>query len=213
MIKPIIMLIAMSGMGASSGVQAQSLSGDIGIYNKYLDYDLFPLTDQPVIQGSLYAGVTEECSLMAWSSHGIATSEGGELDVGAICYVPIVEGTVTLYGLRSFLRGAADAWTIAAGYEYGGADLTVEQYFWDGNPDGTRIIAGYTHEGIEGLIMRPLLTYETGLGVAEMLAGGLAAEYALTGGVSLTARGLAPLIKDKSGLRTAELQFGLRHSF
>lgn len=205
-----------SGLAAglfAANAQAQDISGDIGLYNKYLDFDVFVLTDEPVVQGALYATVSDECSAMAWGSHGISTREGGELDVGAICYVPAGDGTVILYGLRSFLRGFQDAWTIAAGYSYGGADLTVEQYFWDGNPDGRRFIAGYTHTGIDRVVLRPMLTYETGLGIPRIFAAGLSAEYRLEGDVSLVAMGFVPLVEDDPELRTGQLQLGVKYTF
>lgn len=206
-------LILVAAGTAPAPALASKISGEVGIYSKYLDYDLFVLTDEPVVQAGLYAQVSEECTAMAWGSHGTSTSAGGELDVGVRCQVPLGKGAASAYALRSFLRGYRDSWTIAAAYHIGGAEMAVEHFLWDGHPSGTRISASYRYSGIDKLTLKPVVAYETGLGVADMLAAGLNAEYALTGELSLVALGLVPLVEDESGFRQEEFMVGLRYGF
>ncbi len=150
------MKVLVAGLAALAVVvcgpaRAQHLSGEIGIYSKYLDYDLFVLTDEPVVQAGLNAQVSEACTLFAWGSHGVATRVGGELDLGAVCGIAVGETTVSFMALQSILRGMRDSTMLSVRLARGNLDLNVEQYLWAGNPDGTRIYGGYRVSPVNGV--------------------------------------------------------------
>lgn len=202
------------GMMLDDPAQAQKISGEVGLYNKYLDYDVLVLTDEPVVQAALYAQISDECTFMAWGSHGVATRVGGELDVGPMCEFEVADKTkISVYGMRSFLRDFQDSWTVSAGISHGPAALTVERYYWDNNPNGWRMYGSYTLRPTGQLTFQPLLVYETGLGLPDIVAGGANAEYALTPELSLVAMGLAPLHEGKGDFRKAQLLVGTRLTF
>lgn len=197
-----------------SVAMAQSVSGEIGVYSKYLDDDLFPLTDEPVVQAAVFIDVSDNCSLDAWGSHGLATKEGGELDLGASCRFNIDEKTeVEVIAYRDLLRGFDDMTELSVGITHGPLNITVTQFVWDNNPDATRIVAGYTIEATEHLSLRPMVAYETGFGEDDIVAGGLRAEYALTKQFSLVGLALTPIKKGSNDTRGTEASIGIRFSF
>ena len=91
--------------------------------------------------------------------------------------------------------------------------LTVEQYVWDANPDGTRIYTGYTFKPAEALTLHPMMIYETGLGVPDILVAGADASLELGGDLSLYGMALVPAAKAKGDERKARAQVGLRYQF
>ncbi len=192
---------------------AQNISGTVGLYSRYLDYDLFVLTSQPVVQAVVYAEVSEACSLMAWGSHGLSTRVGGEIDVGGFCGVDIGGTHVTATALRAFTRGARDTSIASLRFDRAGFDLTVEQYVWDANPDGTRVYTGYTFKPAEALTLHPMMIYETGLGVPDILVAGADAALDLGGDLSLYGMALVPAAKANGDDRKARAQVGLRYQF
>lgn len=199
---------------APSAVMAQSVSGEVGIYSSYLDDDLFVYTNEPVIQAGVYLDVTDNCSLDAWGSNGIATKVGGELDLGASCRFSLSEETeVEVVANRILLRGDDDITEISVGVTHGPVDVTVSRYFWDNNPDAFRIVAGYSFEPTEKLSLRPMMTYETGFGEEDILAGGLSAEYALTEQLSVVGLAVTPIKKGSEDTRGTEANIGIRFSF
>lgn len=192
---------------------AQDISGTVGLYSRYLDYDLFVLTSQPVVQAVVYAEVSEACSLMAWGSHGVSTSVGGELDVGGFCGLDIGGTQVTATALRAFTRGSRDTSIASIRFDRAGFDLTVEQYVWDANPDGTRVYTGYTFNPAEALTLHPMMVYETGLGVPDILVAGADASLALSKNLSLYGMALVPAAKANGDDRKARAQVGLLYRF
>lgn len=211
MLRFVLGCLATLAIFPSGPARADALSAEVGLYSRYLDYDLFALTAEPVIQGGLFLQASEACQILAWGSHGLATSVGGELDVGAYCGTDIAGTTVTVGALRSFLRGLPDATTLSFGLARGGFDLTAEQYFWV--KDGTRIYGGYTWQASGRLKVHPMAAYETGLGLTDILAAGASAELELEKGVSLVALGLMPIVKADDDFRSSELMVGMRYRF
>lgn len=192
---------------------AGPLSGDVGVYSRFLDYDLFPLTDEPVVQAALYYGVSKECEALVWGSHGLETAVGGELDLGLYCSLEFGDVTATVGGLRSFLRQTPDATTLSVGLTYAGFDITAEHYPLPTQEDGTRIYGGYAAKPFSTLSLYPMLVWETGLGVPDIFAGGVRAELELAGSSSLFALALVPLARAEDDGRSSELALGLRYRF
>ena len=206
-------ILAALALLAPSALRAQDVSGTVCLYSRYLDYDLFVLTSQPVVQAVVYAEVAEACSLMAWGSHGLSTRVGGELDVGGFCGMDIGGTHVTATALRAFTRGSRDTSIASLRLDSAGFDLTVEQYIWDANPDGTRVYTGYTFKAVEALTLHPMMIYETGLGVPDILVAGADAAVELGGDVSLFGMALVPVAKANDDDRKARAQVGLRYAF
>lgn len=207
-----LQLAAAFALASTAPCRADGLRGDIGLYSRYLDLDLLAPTDQPVVQGGLYYD-HKSCFAFAWGSHGLATESGGELDIGAYCSV--AAGPVTLTGgaMRSFLVGTNDVTTLSLGFAAAGFDLTVERYLWPGNPDGTRVYGGFALQPARRLTLRPMLVYETGLGLPDILAGGLSGEVTLGARLSLTALGLLPMASGPGLERSAQVMAGVKLGF
>ncbi|GGZ03311.1 hypothetical protein [Novosphingobium colocasiae] len=197
---------------AHAEAETDAWTGDIGLYSRYLDYDLFPLTPGPVFQGALYYQFSKGCQGMAWGSHGIEKSTGGELDLGVYCSLEVAEVTVTAGALRSFLRRVPDSTTVSFGLSHANFDVTAERYVMPG-PDGTRIYGGYTAQPMNGLTLYPMLVYETGMGLPDLFGGGLRTELDVVEDVSLFALALLPITKGDGDTRSSELAVGIRYSF
>lgn len=193
---------------------AQSVTGEIGVYSSYLDDDLFVYTEQPVVQAGVYLDVTENCSLDVWGSHGFSTKAGGELDLGGSCRFNIDKKTeVEVVASRVLLHGTDDITELSVGVTHGPIDVTVSRYFWDNNPDATRVVAGYTIEATEQFSLRPMVVFETGFGEDDIFAGGLRVEYALTDNLSLVGLALTPIKKGVDDTRGTQASIGLRFNF
>jgi hypothetical protein len=193
-----------------SAAMAQSISGELSLHRQYLDDDLAVYTNEPVVQAGLYLDVSEQCSLDAWGSHGLATSEGAEFDLGASCRFTLSPETeVEVVALRSFLHGVEDITELTVGVTHGALGITVSHYLWDNNPDATRITVGYTVEASEKLSLRPQLVYQTGFGEADVAGGGLTASYKLTDQLSLVGTVLTPF----TGERNTEANIGISYTF
>jgi hypothetical protein len=197
-----------------SVAMAQSVSGDIGIHNRYIDEDLFVYTDKPVVQASLSLDVSERCSINAWGSHGISTKAGAELDLGTSCSFSLDEKTsVKVAANRFFLHDSDDMTEVSVGITHGPVDVTVSRYLWDNNPDATRIITSYSIEAGDKLTLGPLVMYETGFGEPDILTGGLSAEYKLTNRLSLVGLAVVPIKKNEWDERSAQASIGLTFNF
>lgn len=206
-----LVLIACAGSLALTPtiVSAQSLSGEIGVFNQYLDDDLLPLTDKPVVQAGLYIDVSENCSLDVWGSHGFNTSMGGEGNAGISCRIKSGEMEVEVAANRLFLRGLSDITALSISATRGPIKVEVEQYLWDNNPDATRITAGYNIDVTEKFSLRPSLVYQTGFGERDVFGGGASASYAITKNLSIVGTLLTPF----SGDRTTQGSVGLNFTF
>jgi hypothetical protein len=211
--KGLVSVMAVLVAAAGSPSHAKALSGDVGLYSQYLDYDLFVLTDEPVVQAGLNAQISEACTLMAWGSHGVATKAGGELDLGALCSVGVGDTTVSFMAMQSILRGVRDATTVSVRLARGNIDLNVEHYLWAGNPDGSRIYGGYRFSPSKTVSLHPFAAFETGIGAPDIFALGLDASLALTADVSLVGLAMVPLARRRGDPRKAELSTGIRYSF
>lgn len=206
----IVVAVASALIVAPSAAMAQSVSGEIGIHSAYLDDDLFPLTDEPVVQAGLYLDVSDNCSLDVWGSHGIATKVGGELMAGGSCRFNFSEDTeIEISAYRDFLIGFDDITEMSAKITHGPIDATVTQYFWDNNPDATRFTVGYTIKASDKLTLRPSLVYQTGFGEDDVAGGGMRATYAITDQLSLIGTVLTPFAGD----RNTEASIGLNFTF
>ncbi len=192
---------------APTAVNAQSISGEIGVFNQYLDDDLLPLTDKPVVQAGIYIDVSKNCSLDVWGSHGINTSQGGELDVGGSCRFTAGETEVEVSANRLFLRGLSDITALSISATRGPVKVEVEQYLWDNNPDATRVTAGYNIDVTEKFSLRPSLVYQTGFGERDVFGGGASASYAITKNLSIVGTLLTPFSGDRSTQGSVGLNF------
>lgn len=150
-----VLLAALPG-----AAHAQAISGDVGLYSRYVDEDLFVFTNEPVVQASAYLDVSDRCSIDAWGSHGIATKVGAELDLGASCRFSLADTTEREVAVaRNFLQGTPDLTAVTASIQRGAFDLTVSHYLWDRNPDATRVVAGITLKANEAFNLRPHVVY------------------------------------------------------
>lgn len=183
---------------APAAAKAQSISGEIAIHSQYLDDDLLPLTDEPVIQAGLYLDVGDHCSLDVWGNHGFNTSMGGELDLGGSCRFSSGDTEIEISANRYILRGTSDITAVSISATHGPFDVTVNQYLWDNNPDATRITAGYSFEPIDKFTLRPSLVYQTGFGERDVFGGGITGTYAISDQLSLIGTVLTPFKGDRS---------------
>lgn len=191
-----------------TAVSAQSLRGEIGVFNQYLDDDLLPLTDKPVMQAGLYLDVSENCSLDVWGSHGINIRQGGELDVGGSCRFTAGETEVEVSAKRLLLRGLSDITELSVSAKHGPIDVTVTQYLWDSNPDATRVTAGYNIDITDKFSLRPSLVYQTGFGEdRDVFGSGASASYAITKNLSIVGTLLTPFSGDRSTQGSVGLNF------
>lgn len=209
-----IVAIAAAFIAAPSATMAQSVSGEVGIHSNYLDDDLFVYTNEPNVQAAVFYDFSDHCSLDVWGTHGLATSTGSEIDVGASCRISLAKDTeVEVIAYRDFLTGDDDMTEVSVGVTHGPVNVTVTQFIWDNNPDATRVVASYTLEPSEKLSLKPMLAYETGFGEADILAGGLKATYALSDQFSLVGQVLTPIKKDGADERTTEVSVGIKFTF
>lgn len=199
--------IACCTAAVPAAVQAQPLSGDIGVFNKYLDDDLLPLTNQPVAQANVSLDLGKGFSINSFATHGLSTSRGGEVDLGGSYDFTVGEFEFNIAADRYFLRKLSDMTAVSASVEYSGVDITVSHYIWNQNPDATRIVAGYTVEASENLSLRPMVTYQTGFGERDVAGGGMSVSYAFTENLALTAKALTPIKGDRDTQASVGLQF------
>lgn len=192
---------------APTAVNAQSVSGEIGVFSQYLDDDLLPLTDKPVIQAGVYVEISDKCSLDFWGSHGFSTSMGGEGNAGISCRIKNGDTEVEVAANRLFLRGLSDITTLSISATRGPVEVKLEQYLWDNNPDATRITAGYNIDVTEKFSLRPSLVYQTGFGERDVFGGGASASYAITKNLSIVGTLLTPFSGDRSTQDSIGLSF------
>jgi hypothetical protein len=184
------------------GVQAQNVSGEFGFSSMYMDGDLFALTKEPVVQAGLYLDV--------WGSHGVATSEGAELNLGASCrFNPTEDVEVEVSGYRDFLIGFDDMTEFSVSVVWGSFAAKVIHFVWDNNPDATRFLAGYTIAWTDKLLIRPNLVYQIGFGERDVFGGGMTVTRTLGKGWAITGTVMTPLAGDRS----AQVAVGLNLIF
>lgn len=196
--------------GISTEAAAQEVSAEVGFFNKYLDEDLYPLTDEPVVQAGLYMEISQNCTLESWVSHGINTNEGAELDLGGSCHLAVsddIEVTASIY--YDILKGP-DIVEMSAGITYNNFEVTSTYYSWS-YEDAFRTVASYNLEATERLSIHPLLAFETGFDSPDILGVGIGAEFELRDDVYLITRVMTPLFGGSD--RTTQGLVGLNYTF
>lgn len=228
--KYVLVAIAMSLFGVTK-VQAQvtlaggsmpfsemEVEGGLSLWNQNVLDDLFvqtPQSDGPVVQGWLSVPIPESaCALEFFGSHGVQSSHGAEIDLGAKCTAELGDKTTAnVVVSRYLLHGMRDMTELAFGLNHGNFDVAVTRYFWDRHPDATQVQAGYKIPATQQLSARLSATYERGFGEPDILVGGVGAVYQVRDNFSLNGTLRVPLYSGPGDHRDTRFMFGAEYIF
>lgn len=211
-------LLALAATTATSAYAEEAtplVTGGVTVKNIYVFSDLYVQTDAPVVQGWASLNVSDKCSLDVFASHGLDTSVGREVDIGASCRFDIAKDVhASVTASRYLLGGSPDIMYLQATVAYGPVDLAVEHYIVDGpNQPATRVKVAYTIKPAKKLSVRALVAYEHGFDLPDILVGGAEASYAITDHVSFDAVVYAKLHEGAGGTRNTRGVVGLTYNF
>ena len=193
------------------------ITGGAALDSKYVFSDLYVQTNSPTAK--VYAAVNlrdlglSNCTADFFAAHGLTTKVGREVDLGASCSFLLAEGIEASLGIsRYVLGGLTDITTLQGTLKAGAFDVGLTEYVVDGGEDdAAKIEVGYTLTPTKALTLRPLVVYEHGFGLPDLLAAGAEASYALTDRFSLTAAAYTPI--SGAGPRKTQAVVGVSFSF
>jgi hypothetical protein len=216
----ISLVTAASAVAGTQDAKAQEVS----LVSSYITDEGFNLSGSetedriaPAVQGSLSREINEHCSADIWGSKTLASKVGDELDVGVSCRFEINDDVeVEASAEHWFLAGDdINAFSISASKKVAGAgkiDVGVEHYLWK-QQDGTRVQVGFSPTVIESFDLRFVGTYETGLGLPDIVTMGATAQLHLDDRWSIGVQAVLPVHRVAGDPRNWQVATGVTFRF
>mgnify|MGYP001557821626 FL=1 len=184
------------------------LSGGMDVYDKYLFDDLYIANEGVVAQPTVRVTHSSGVYLDGWASIGLESDDGNEFD-GTIGYK---KGPVEVL-VAYFAIPGPDLIATKAILTIGNLGLHAEHYTYKPE-NGWRVSADYNVQVTEKFSVQPTILYEHGIGLPDIVIGGVNLSYDMSDRLSVNFAGLVALDQAKNDPRRgAEFSIGLGYHF
>ena len=184
------------------------VSGGVEVYDKYLFDDLYVANKGVVIQPMARVTHSSGVYVDGWASVGLESDDGNEFD-GTVGYK---KGPVEVL-VAYFAIPGPDLIATKAILTIGNLGLHAEHYTYKPE-NGWRVSADYNVQVTEKFSVQPTILYEHGIGLPDIVIGGVNLSYDMSDRLSVNFAGLVALDQAKNDPRRgAEFSIGLGYHF
>lgn len=189
------------------------ITGGVDLKSAYVLDDGVVSTPSEVVQGFASADLGKGFTFNVWTSKGLTTDDGDEIDIGFAYNRELDSGlSVRVVANHYIIRDFPSMWEVTAGVSKGPFDIAISHYTWEGGyEDGMRAQVGYNFDLSEKWSARTELTAETGLELTDTVISSADLSYSLTDNVSISGTIYVPLVEND--FRGVETIIGIGISF